>query len=227
MACVQHNSFLLTSLPGDRRGRTAWLTLALSQLFFAYSAPNIAARPLKQMGTECHFWPWSSLFPAAHLQSRKVQVYQSPSTDRAGQAKCGTGGQPSSINLHRQPLTQDCPREGPHNLREHIYFIGRRRVSVGFFYYGISVRISWNFQSDGKGKLVPIVNYPPALEFTSEERLRFRCVYIVCIHFLSYQHSLFTVCVFVFLTLVAEQLQGSSFCVWISLFIAFCLVDLQ
>lgn len=102
-------------------------------------------------------------------------------------------------------------------FRRQVYFIGRR-VAGSFmwdFYSGISVRISWNFQSDVKSTLVPILNYPPTLELLSEERLQSRYISIVCTHFLSYQHSFFTVCVFVFLALVAEQLQGRpcSLCV--------------
>lgn len=102
-------------------------------------------------------------------------------------------------------------------FRRQVYFIGRR-VAGSFmwdFYSGISVRISWNFQSDVKSTLVPILNYPLTLELLSEERLQSRYISIVCTHFLSYQHSFFTVCVFVFLALVAEQLQGRpcSLCV--------------
>lgn len=51
MACARHNSFLLTGVPSDRRGRTVWLTRALSQ-FFLYSALKTAVLPHSQTNND-------------------------------------------------------------------------------------------------------------------------------------------------------------------------------
>lgn len=96
LAYVQHNSFLLTSLPSGRRGRTTWLAPALSQLFLSYSTPN---RAVSLPNEGCQFWPSSivlsqhSVFSDGKFRYIGVKVAHGwQSWD--GQASSGTGYYP-------------------------------------------------------------------------------------------------------------------------------------
>lgn len=171
MARIQHNSFLLTSLPSDRRGRTTWLTLAWSQLFFAFSAPNIAA-PHSQANKDCG----SLLTMEQLLPSSPSSVLESSgiSESKYCTGLCGPSVAPAAI----LPLTcsgnlviQNCPLEGPCNFRGQGYFISRRRAPGSFMWDSYSAisempRFRGIFYLIVKSKWVPILNYSPILEFT-------------------------------------------------------------
>lgn len=77
------------------------------------------------------------------------------------------------------------------------------------------VRFSWNFQSDVKCKLVPALNFPPTLGLVFRRKASaLVCLCFVHPFFFSYQRSLFIVCMFVFLTLVAEFFKAGLVLYW-------------